>query len=354
MSALSIFNKTSLGIDIGVSSIKIVEVSISGKKKKLENYLEFQLPQKGNNFKAFHSEDGFLLIEQAATVLKGLLKRFDIKQKRVAFSIPDFSTFFTTFTLPPMSESEVPKAVEFEARHHIPVPISEVNFDWQIIEKDNKLPATKLKVLLVAVPKKVLFSYQSLAEMCGFNVRGLEAEVFGLIRAVVDPAKFSQPTCLVDFGWQSTTISLVKNRNLLASHSFDISGSGLSKELISILKVDFQVAEDLKKQYGLDPQKPEIFKILSAKVNEISTEIEKICQGFQQDQNNKIEDVIISGGTATLLGLKDYLARELKRNVFIADPFESVQAPLILQNRLKQIGPSFSVAVGVSLMGAET
>jgi type IV pilus assembly protein PilM len=125
----SFFSKASLGIDIGVSSIKIVEVSVSGKKKKLENYLEFQLPQGGGNY----SEDGFLLIEQTATVLQGLLKRSRIKQKQVAFSIPDFSTFFTTFSLPPMSESEVPKAIEFEARHHIPIPISDVRFDWQVI-----------------------------------------------------------------------------------------------------------------------------------------------------------------------------------------------------------------------------
>jgi type IV pilus assembly protein PilM len=190
--------------------------------------------------------------------------------------------------------------------------------------------------------------------MCGFDVKGLEAEVFGLIRSVADPEKFLNPICLIDFGWQSTTISLVKSRNLLASHSFDISGSRLSKELASILKIDFQSAEALKKQYGLDPDKVEIFKILSVKVDEIVVEIEKICQDFQQNQNQKIEDVVISGGTATLLGLKDYLANRLKRNVYIADPFKSIQSPPILQDRLKKIGPSFAVAVGVSLMGAES
>jgi type IV pilus assembly protein PilM len=351
---VSLFQKAALGIDVGMASIKMVELSSFGSKKKLENYVEFQLPQSDSSLKAFHSEEGLLLADQVAGILKGILRKVNIKQQKVAFAIPDFCTFFTTFTLPPMSEAEIPNAIEFEARHHIPIPLSEVSFDWQIIEKEEKLPAVRLKVLLVAVPKKVLLGYQRVAEICGFEIKGLEAEVFGLIRSVAASDKLSHPVCLIDFGWRSTTISIVENRSLLTSHSFDISGSALARELSTVLKVSFNEAEAIKKGYGLDPRQPNVFQVLSAKIDAVSSEIEKVCNDFSQGQQTKhIEDIIISGGMASLFGLKDYLSSRLKKNVSLANPFHSLASPQSLGERLKQLGPSFAVAIGVGMMGVE-
>ena len=188
---MAIFTKKCLGIDIGVSSIKVVELSSSGKKKKLENYAEFIFTDKPTVKQIQGDELGFLN-DKTPQILRAVMKKAGFKDKRIAFSIPDFSTFFTNFTLPPMNEKEIPQAIEFEARHHIPLSLSEVTFDWQVLEKKKSFPGLALKILLVAVPNKILSAYQRMAKLARVELKGMEAEVFGLIRSSI-PEDKKQP-----------------------------------------------------------------------------------------------------------------------------------------------------------------
>lgn len=348
---LVFFPKKALGIDIGVSSIKLVEVAVSGDYRRLENYVEFRFPGNGQTFQAFDKGNLSLKSEEVAEVLKGLLKKVGLKQKKAAFAIPDFSTLFTTFSLPPMKESEIDEAVKFEARHHIPVPLSQVSFDWKVAGGGEK-GASKLDILLVAVPNSVLSSYQKVASMCQLDLQGVEAEVFGLARAAIPIVKKHQPICLVDFGWQSTTISIVENKSLRASFSFDISGTGLSQALSAELKVSLSEAENLKKKYGLNPAKPRIYNALIKKAADLSDQIDKVCRDFFQAQEREVKSIVLSGGTAWLFGLKDYLQSRLEKEVALANPFTDFHYPVQLSKRLEQIGPSFAVSLGVAMMGA--
>ncbi len=351
---MGLFTKKCIGVDIGAASIKLVEVSKFGKKKKLENYAEFQLPPTATSIKTFHGESLLLLSDEVSEILRAVFKKIKIRERKAVLSIPDFSTFFTTFTLPPMTESEIPQAVEFEARHHIPLPLSEVTFDWQIIEKEEVLPGVKLKILLVAVPNNVLKNYQRMATLAQLEVKGMEAEVFGLIRSTISKEKQHSPLCLVDIGWQSTTVSIVKRKRLQVSHSFDISGIGLTQKLSSALNISFMEAEKLKKEYGLDPHHENVSKVLLREINSLAADIEKVCQDFYQAEGIRVDDVIIAGGTANLFGLREYLSSRLRKNVQTANPFSAISYPKILEPRLKDLGPSFAVALGGAMWGVET
>ena len=352
----NLFSKKALGIDIGVSSIKVVEVSLAGKKHKLENYFEFRFPaQKSLAFEAFDKQNLLLLTDEVAQVLNSLLQKLGIKQKKAAFAIPDFSTFFTSFTLPPMTEAEIPQAVQFEARHHIPISLSEVTFDWKIMREEEKgkpVKGSKLRVLLVAVPNNVLRAYQRLAAISQLEIVGVEAEVFGLVRAIVPEELSQQVACLVDFGWQSTTVSIVDQGRLSRSHSFDFSGIALTESLSHELNLGFAEAEKLKKEHGLDLKEERVARILINRINGLSLEIDKICHDFNQTEDREVNSVILSGGTSLLFGLKEYLGSRLQKPVRLADPFVSFDYPEKLENRLKEIGPSFAVALGVGLMAA--
>jgi type IV pilus assembly protein PilM len=348
-----IFSKRCLGIDIGAFSIKIIELSSFGKKKKLENYVKFNFPFKDSSFKMFHQENLTLLSENAAEILNALFKKVNIKEGKATFSLPDFSTFSTSFSLPPMMRTEVPQAIEFEARHHIPIPLSEVTFDWQIIEKKEMPPEVELKILLVAIPNKVLWNFQKMVNLTQIEMRGMEAEVFALIRSSIPESLAGKTVCLVDMGWRSTTVNIVENKTLKESHSFDISSNSMTKNLSADLKIDLETAEKLKIEHGLDPKEKDINKILLQQINSLALEIKKICDDFYREENRKVENVILAGGTATLFGLKEYLEAKLKREVQIADPFKNISFPSSLETRLKKIGPSFAVAVGAALMGIE-
>lgn len=349
-----IFFKRCLGIDIGAFSIKIVELSRFGKKKKLENYIKFSFPIKDSSFRMFHQENLTLLSENAAEILNALFEKVNIKEGKAAFSLPDFSTFSTSFMLPPMTRTEVPQAIEFEARHHIPLPLSEVTFDWQIIEKKEIPPEVELKILLVAIPNKVLWNFQKMVNLTQIEMKGMEAEVFALIRSSIPESLAEKTVCLVDIGWRSTTVSIVENKTLKESHSLDFSSDSMTKNLSSGLKINLESAEKLKIEHGLDPKEKNISRILLSQVNSLAFEIKKICDDFCRIEDRKVDNVILTGGAATLFGLKEYLAAKLKKEVQIADPFKNISFPSSLEARLKKIGPSFSVAVGAALMGLET
>jgi type IV pilus assembly protein PilM len=350
---MGIFSKKCLGVDIGASSVKLVEVSVFGKRRKLENYAEFSFFPENSPVKTFLGDSLVLDSEKASEILRAVLTKGEFEEKKAAFSIPDFSTFFTTFSLPLMSKEEVPHAVEFEARHHIPLPLSEVAFDWQVMEKEESFPGAKLKILLVAVPKRILQEYQRLAELTKIKLKGMEAEVFGLIHSSIR-GKYEEPICLVDIGWLSTTVSIVDRGNLKVSHSFDFSSKKLTESLSSALGITFIEAERLKREKGLDPREKDVIKTLLPLVGSLAVEIEKVCEDFYKEENKLIKRLVLAGGSATLFGLKEYLAGKTKKETELVNPFSGFVYPEELEPRLKEIGPSFAVATGVALMGIES
>jgi type IV pilus assembly protein PilM len=357
-------SKNCLGIDIGTSSIRIVEISSAGKKRKLENYGELCSKIFSEKpFKAIQQNSCVLSSKEIAKIILAVNKEAKIKTTKAVFSIPDFSSFFTWFDLPPMSEEELSSAVQYEARHHIPFPLSEVVLDWQIIKgKISKKNKENLKILLVSVPKKVINQYKEVAILAKLELLAMEAEVFGLARALILSENFgaqfekNQVVPIIDIGAQSTTVSIIDNGVLKISHSFDMAGNGLTERLAQGFNLDSQKAEGLKQKYGFidNPEfGKEIRKILLPLVDLILVEIQKVCRNFQQVEGKKVQKIIIAGGTAIVPGLKEYFSKYLNTPIEIADPFSTLSYPSILEDRLKKIGPLYAVAAGAAMRGIE-
>ncbi len=346
-----IFPTRSLGIDIGTFSIKIVELSRWGERIKLENYGEMKSKVLYKQpFRTFEKSTLLLSSEDISRAIKAILDEAKMKAKTATLSIPDFSSFFTTFELPPMSREEIPRAVEFEARQHIPVHLSEVALDWQIIEeKNSKREQRRIKILLVAVPKEVIYQYQAIVRPFGFKNFALEAEAFALLRSLVREEK--GVICLIDIGAQSTTISIIEDQVLKESYSFDsFSGNELTQVLSKSLDIDYKQAEALKQKYGLlDKSKKQVAEILRPLTNLILIETEKVCQQFQRTEKKEVNRFILAGGSAYLPGLRQRFSDYFKKEVIIGNPFSDIFYPPILEKILEQKGATFAVAVGAAL-----
>lgn len=349
-----IIPKKILGIDIGTSAIKIVELSGPKERIKLENYGEMstRAPYK-RPFRTFQKNTLLLSNQEVAKAIGVISETAKIKTKEAIFSIPDFSSFFTFFKLPPMTREEVPSAVQFEARQHIPLPLSEVTLDWSIIEGEvsDRKKSAGLKVLLVAVPHEVINQYQEIARLSQIRLLSLEAEIFGLVRSLIKDKKGI--IGLVDMGAQSTTISIAENGILKKTHSFDISGNELSQLLSKSLNISYNEAEEMKKTYGIGPPETIAKKALSPLIDLMLAEIKRISQSFYQTEGKEIEKVILAGGSALLPGLKEYSSNQLKKKVELANPFAEIFYPPILEQTLKEMGPSYAIAVGMALRGLE-
>ena len=346
-----IISKSFLGIDIGTFSIKAVEISKTGGKFKLENYGE--LMTEGLYKRPFRTFEKSALLLSSRDITKSIaaiLKEAEIKTRKVNFSIPDFSTFFTWFDLPPMDKDEVPQAVKYEARRHIPVSVSEVTLDWQIVNaRRSGRPDSKLKILLVATPNEVISQYRQISELCRLDLRLLEAEVFGLCESLVKKGE-KKVVALVDIGARSTTCSIVDAGVLKRSYSFDVSGSQLTENASHAMGVSYEEAEKAKRERGIlkDGALRQVFLPL---IDLVLIELKKISDNFYRTEAKRVEKVILAGGTALLPGLKDYFADQFDKETEIADPFADLFYPPALEEKIKKIGPSFAIAAGMALKG---
>ena len=340
--------KSFLGIDIGTSSIRMVELGRRGKELLLQNYGEIQTTTA--------SKDALLTSNRdAARAITAILREAGMQSRQANFSIPDFSSFFTTFELPPMNEKEVESAVSYEARSYIPLPLSEITLDWQVVEGQISNSAkSKLKVLVAAIPNAVISQYQEIASFSKLEVKALEAEVFALSRPLTKDEKES--IAIIDIGARSTTCNIFEKGNLKLSHSFNMSGNELTEILRRSLKIDYKEAEELKKQAGLldlDGVEKEASLILIPLIDSILSEIKKTFNNFRQQEGKDVQKIVLAGGSALMPGLKDYFFEELGKEVQIANPFSKLSFPQVLQETLKEMGPTYAIAVGLALKGLE-
>jgi len=348
--------KNVLGIDIGSSAIKVVELAKYGEQEKLVNYGIAPIEPSSERPVRGSGKEMFLLSStEISEVLKSILRTARIKGQRVIFAIPDYTTFFTNFVLPPMSKEEIPQAVQFEARRHVPLPLSEVTLDWSVTKgviSDFKKEG--LEILLVVVPNETINQYKKIIELCQFELLAIEAEVFGLQRALVKDDK--KTLAIIDIGSQSTTCSIVDKKILKLSHSFDIAGNSFTQVLSKSLDLDYKTAELLKEKQGIRPgtqSGKNTHDLLTPLFDLILNEVQKAVETFSQHEGKQIQSYILAGGTARLPGLKEYFEQNLHKEVILANPFAEMVYPPVLEGTLKELGPELAVAVGMAKKGLE-
>lgn len=357
-----------VGIDIGTSSIKVVELERTGEHLNLINYsiiegLDFfgELPTNPNVPSTLKISDNDIVL-----VLRRLLDLTKIQTVQAVMSIPIFSSFLTVMEMPFMVSKELENAVPFEARSYIPVPLSEVVLDWLAIPPREKIvsgPATgvpqkapqlmpppKITVLLVAVPKEVVSKYERIAASAKLNLAALESESFSLARSLV--GNDLGTIMLIDFGARSTNLTVIDKGFIRMSHSAELSGREITKVVAHGLNVVFQRADELKKIAGLTLLGTEkgIAELISPFVDKLVVEVERMAALYLRKENQRLEKVILTGGSANLPGLMEYLSRRLGLEVAIGNPFSRLKFDPALEAVLrKELPSSLAVSAGLAM-----
>lgn len=356
--------EVSVGIDMGATSLKVVKIAKAIKPVE-ENV---SLPAGGKrNFiqeeaklidygilrvEGYSEEKSFYMVRReelgisetdGVMILGMLLRKLDIKKEEVVMAIPAFSSFVDEITLPQMPEEEIPNAVEFEARSHVPVPITDVELTWQITSENEK----ERTIMIVAVPKEVIFRYRTICDQLGITLKALEVETFSIVRAL--NLYNTKPAVLIDIGIRNTTASLVTNGFLRVSHNIETSGKDVTKTIAQGLGISFQRAEELKKEQGLllAASNPLIGDLLYPVIDTLVEEIQRIIDS--KGVKNEVGRLVITGGSASLKGLKEYLQKKFSFPVDIADPWSNIVYDKKLLPLLSQNSPSFTTAVGLAL-----
>lgn len=344
------FKKTKkhIGIDTGTFSIKAVQLSERKKKITLDNYAE-----KINRIDSIESAQGAkkkslkMSDQEIAKNIKAMIKESKMDARDVTFSIPDFMTFFTSFSIPKVSKNEIDSVVRFEARQHIPLALQEMTLDWSLIEKNGN--DKNLNILLVAIPNNVIDKYKKIAEMAGVRLSAIEAEVFSLTRSLIDKSDFSKAIQIVDVGVQSTTITVTRKGSINSTYAIDFSSYETIKKIADEINLSYNDTCELLIKKGLEDET--INKAIKEKIKVLLNESIEVSSIFSKKESIEVDKIILAGGFSSMLGLKDYFAEKTEKEVEIADPFRNIKYPPILSSKIKEMRPGYTIATGLALRG---
>ncbi len=342
-----------LGVDIGTTSIKVVEVKPG---KQLPEVVNYGFLDSGGQLsranQALQTSTLKLFEKEAAELLKLLVGEMKTKSTDAFASLPTFSVFMTVLDFPEMKAGEIERSMVFQAKQYIPSPISEVALDWMKVGeyKDDK-GFTHQQILLISVPQESIKKYQTIFRLAGLNLKALEIESLSLTR--IFGGTDLSPAIVADIGSRSTNIIFLDKGQLKFNKQSDFAGASLTQALSESLGINSLRAEELKKERGVAGTGPnyELSTIMMPLLDAIINEIKKArySYGEQFPGAAKAERLIISGGSANLIGVEKYFEREFGLPVIKANPFAKFEYPPAIDSMVPELNPIMSVALGLTL-----
>lgn len=342
-----------LGIDIGSTSIKIIELKKEAGQAKLLTYgfsenKSISQPEEQNNPRYI------------AGIINKICIEAGVSGKSAISALPTFSVFSSILNLSSVGKNDLDSAVHWEAKKVIPLPLEEMILDWKIIgsdniaEKDKKNQGKNLKVLLTGAPKTLVKKYIDIFKEAKINLLSLETETFSLVRSLV--GNDQSPVMIVEIGASSTDISIINKGIPILSRSIDVGGLKITKEISNFSSIDLDKAEQFKFDMGmsaLDSTDNEVPQIILESISPIINEIKYALNLFHDKYGQQAEKIILSGGSSLLPNLVNYLNKVLSIKTIIGDPWARISYPVDLAPLLSEIGPRMSVAIGLAMRELE-
>jgi type IV pilus assembly protein PilM len=353
---------SALGVDIGTSAIKIVQLKKKDGKAILETYGSISLGPYGK------TEIGSvtnLSTEDISKALVDVMKESNVTVNSGAIAIPSSSSLIFTISLPKnkATESQMSTIVPLEARKYIPVPISEISLDWFVIPEEAEVfennlakqpvsPVTsmesKIEILIVAIHNDILTKSQEILTNTNLKSDSFELEIFSSIRSSL--SHDLSPVLLIDFGASKTKLTIIESGVVRVFHIVNRGSADITKNIAQSLNVSFTEAEKIKRSTGIDDTiNPKAAEIAKLSVDYIFSDTNSVVLAYEKKYNKNISKVILTGGGSVLRGLFKYAISSFHMEVVYSNPFSKTEAPAFLQPVLETSGPEFSVALGLAL-----
>lgn len=343
-----------VGVDIGTSAIKVVQLRRDKGKVILETYGAISLgPYAGVEI----GRATALPVDKIAEALKDVIREANVTTQDAAVSIPYSSSLISIIKLPATVKKQLAQVVPIEARKYIPVPINEVMLDWFVVGEganETKGEPDKIEVLLVAIHNDTIAKFRAIASEASLAIAFFEIEVFSAVRAALEHGL--APVAVVDMGAATTKFYVVERGLIHESHIINQGSQNLTLAASRALGIPVVEAEERKRKIGLAPTPAQQNEVTAQLVQsfELSlapliSELSRTVVGYEQRTNQSLGALVVTGGGAALKGFKEFAQTKIQNEIRLADPFAKAQAPAFLEGVLKEAGPEFAVAVGLAL-----
>ncbi len=358
MDKLRLKSKDAIGVDLGSTAIKIVQLKGSAGRWKLHRCAHLPLPNAGPDVPA---------PERRAQAV-GLLKEFVRKQKgslakNAVVSVSGNSVIVRFVKFPKMSREDLAKMIVIEAEPYIPFSIPEVNLDFQILGDVVEEAQKKMETILVAAKKEIINARVEIAQQAGLEPVLIDVDAFALQNAFENSfgSNAKETVLIIHIGAFVTTMVIVENGVSKVVRDVFIAGNAVTKALQRNFQCDGKQAESMKTraQILVTPEDREkamadanketlqMSTVILPVMKDLLAEIQRSLDFYlSHGTDRQVGRVLISGGASRLGNLMGYLAQELRLPVEAFDPFQRIEGA---QSISPEMRPLFSVAVGLAL-----
>lgn len=330
------------GIDIGSTGIRLVQIKRTGGNPALVTFGDVATPA---NLLASDSAGDR---ERLAGIIKQLVKDTRVSTKNVVAGLPSSKVFASLITTPKLSQTELAKAIRYQADQYIPMAVDQVKLDWAVLGQGKN--ENELEVLLVAAANTATNKYLEVLEKAGLEILALETNATALSRSLLKPT--SPAVVILDIGSTQSDITVVLNGLPRLIRSVSVGGTTFIKSVSQNLGLDEGQATQFTYKFGLTQSKLEgqVFKAIKTSLDLLTDEVNKSNKFFiGRYPQAKLEKIVLTGSTVALPELPTYLASATGLPVEISNAWMNVAYPARMQEKLLGVSGQYGVAVGLAL-----
>ena len=343
--------KSAAGLDIGSSSIKMVE--LEGKLNNLNLVsLGFE------NLPGDTIIDGQIMeLNVVSDVIQSVCVNHQVKADNVVTGVSGHSVILKNISLPRMSSEELEESIDWHAEEHIPYDLADVSLDYQVTgETDDST-----QVLIAACKRERIDNIKQAIQLAGKTPVLIDVDTFALQNCYevnYQPSN-DEVVTLLNIGASTMNVNIVKGTRSLFTRDITVGGSQFTDVLQRSLGLNFQQAEAIKRGVtdAVEGVEEKSIEPLMSNVTEIvAMEIQKTFDFYRattDDNDTVVEKILISGGGSKLVGIAQELSQLLELPVEVLDPFRNIKVDKkkFDPEYLNEIVPEMAVAVGLALRG---
>jgi type IV pilus assembly protein PilM len=327
-----------VALDIGTYSIKVIH-GVPGKKPTVRRVAEVFNPL-GISLPTDDASQ-----EKLLKILETVFNDYDLPRTDIRLAVPETVVSTKVIAIPPLSDAELASAINWQAEQHIPIPPEELMLEYQVLYRPGRNEKNPMRVLLVGVRKQLMERFVGMFNQLGIEPEVVETHMLSVLRSL--QFESTDPTTLVvHIGASSMNLSLVHQGELRFVLSQLNGGQLLTKALEQTLGLDATQAEQYKRTYGLDEAQfqGKVREALLPAARVLVTEMRKAMQFFtSQNPQDTVKRVVLSGGSAVMPGLVQFVTNELGVEVLVAAPFANAAGTV--QQEVNH--PAMSVCMGL-------
>ena len=342
--------KALVGLDIGSSAVKAVELKAAGKTFKVVGFGSEPIPPDS-------IVDGAII--DGAAVSDAIRRLFDtrgIKTRDVVASLSGNAVIVKKITLPVMTEAELGESIYWEAEQYIPFDIQDVNLDYQILDRGDSADGKgTMDVLLVAAKKEKIADYTGVIAQAGRNAVVVDVDAFALQNAyeVNYGIDAGAVIVLLNAGASATNINILQGDQSVFTRDISIGGNAYTEALQRELNLPYETADALKRGTPVDGASYDDARpVLRAVTENVMLEIQKTFDFFKATaSSDKIDRIILSGGASRAEAFTELLSERFEAPVEPFDPFKRVafESRKFQVDASVDVAPTAAVAVGLAL-----